>query len=178
MTKWTLAAAGVMGAMTLAGGCASKGGGEASTTAPGQAGPATATSPMAPPTAAEPVTLVQQASAEQGGPTRGGTYLVKDEAGLAALGVQALEGLSPDWASQDVVILGLGEQNTGGFWANISGMQLVGDTLFVQGTVNSPAADAMTPQVMTAPYAAAVIEETTATRAQGDYEEVTGQPMP
>lgn len=172
MVKWTVAVVALAG-LGL-GGCASKQ--EPAARAP-VAKDRTSSRAVARTVAAEPVEVLQVVRGNNETLKRGGVTLVKDEAGLAKLGLDAIEGLSPNWAEEDVVVLAMGEQTTAGYWADIKGIQLDGDTLFVQGVVNRPGEGAQA-DVMTYPYAAAVIAETKATRAQGDYEEVVGQPEP
>lgn len=70
-----------------------------------------------------------------------------------------------DFEKHDLVIAALGEQPTGGYSITIDALQLEGDKLVVVGKASAPAADASTIQALTYPYAAAVIENTTATRA-------------
>ncbi len=171
MLKWTLTVAALAGAGVVVGGCAS-GPGEATGGSGATGVPATRAA------AAEPVEVLELVRGDNAALSRGGVMLVKDAAALEATGLTTIEGLSPNWDEQDVVILALGEQTTGGFWADIRGIQLVGDTLYVQGVVNRPGDDAATTQAITHPFAAALIRETSATRAQGDYEEVVGESLP
>lgn len=129
------------------------------------------------PTAAEPVEILNQVHGENPALSEMAVRLIKTQDQLAALGVESLEGLAVDYGTQDVVILALGEQPTSGYWADITGVQLVGDVLYVQGIAGAPAEDAMTTQQLTYPYAAAVIPETPATRALSDIESVVGSQM-
>ena len=56
---------------------------------------------------AEPVEGLQLVRGNDEALKRGGVVLVKDEAALQAMAVQSIEGLSANWAEQDVVILSL-----------------------------------------------------------------------
>lgn len=129
-------------------------------------------------TAAEPVEIVQKVRGDNPALTRSEVRLLKTEADLAALGVDNLEGLAVDWPTQDVVLLALGEQPTGGYWADITGVQLVGGALYVQGIANAPGEGGMATQQLTYPFAAAVVAETGATRALSDIDSVEGQDAP
>lgn len=75
-----------------------------------------------------------------------------------------------DFEKQDLVIAALGEQKTGGYAIDITALQVEGDTIFVQGKATAPAADAVTTQALTYPYAAAVINNTMATKVVSDID--------
>ena len=104
--------------------------------------------------------------------------LVQDRAALQRLGANALEGMDVNFSEYDVIVFALGEQPTGGYWAHITGVQQVGDVLYVQGLANQPAEDQAVTQALTYPYAVAVIPKTTARIALSDIESVRGESLP
>ncbi|MEM1107565.1 MAG: protease complex subunit PrcB family protein [Planctomycetota bacterium] len=92
-----------------------------------------------------------------------GTQKQIDSYGLGILDAEAVAGLglfedfaeigvSVDLAVHSVVLFSLGEQNTGGFSADINGLQIKGDELYVQGTAIAPGSDAVVTQALTYPY--------------------------
>ena len=83
--------------------------------------------------------------------------LIDSEQERSALGVDIPLAEQVNWNQQSLIVLAMGEQNTGGHWARITGVQRVGEELWVQGVVNQPAPDAMVTQQITYPYAAAII---------------------
>lgn len=165
MRRWALATFAVGLAVTLTG-C---GGGNKAT------GP---TSDVGLPIAAEPVEIVDKTRGDQPAFSMPGAILIKTSEDLAAEGLDGIEGLNVDLASHDVIVVSLGEQPTGGYWTDITGAQLVGDTLWVQATVNRPADSDGVTQAITYPFAAASIANTTATRVHLEPREVIGQPTP
>jgi len=68
-----------------------------------------------------------------------------------------LSALNPNYETQSVVVIALGEMPTGGHSVAITGVQKKGDTLYVQFRVTQPAADAVVTQAITHPYAAVLI---------------------
>jgi hypothetical protein len=102
--------------------------------------------------------------------------LVKTEEDLKALGLSLNSDVNFD--EQDMIIQALGKQSTGGYWVRIEGVQQVGETLYVQSTVNRPGENQAVTQQVTHPYAAVVVPETGARRLRTSTEEVTGQSRP
>ena len=80
--------------------------------------------------------------------------------------------------SAGMVVLALGERPTSGYWADIQGAQVSGDTLYVQGVANRPAADAMTAQMITYPYAIALIDKTRVRVVRSEIRSVQGEAAP
>jgi hypothetical protein len=159
-SKWTLGVVGVACvAMALSAGCR---GPERADRA--DRDPSTSAS------AAEPVEILQQVRGDQSPLAQMGVRLVKTREQAADLGIDNIDGLAVDFDSQDLVILSLGEQPTGGFTAEITAIQLVGDELWVQGRVTQPGEEDMVTQALTSPFAAVVIRETPATRAFSEIE--------
>lgn len=108
---------------------------------------------------AEPVSIIAKVS---------GDKLPIESHGLGLLDADALDGLGLREAFADagadidlgvhsVLLLSLGKQNTGGFAADITDLQLKGDRLYVQGTAVAPGAAAS--QVITYPYCAVAVEK-------------------
>lgn len=167
MRKWTMPVlVAVTGAVALTG-CGSD---------PEAAGVSQAPRPTA--TVSEPVEVLAATRGDDAALTRGMVRLIDNAEELADLGLDGLTGLDPQFDGQDVVVFALGEQPTGGYWVDITGLQLVSGVLYVQATVNRPGPDEQVTQGVTHPYAAAVIRETGAERALTDPTEVVGQPMP
>jgi hypothetical protein len=84
---------------------------------------------------------------------------------LDALGAQELSELEVDLDQYDLVLVALGQQPTGGYWVHITGLQRVGDVIYVEGIANAPADDEAVTQAQTYPYAAAVIPKVNAALA-------------
>ena len=69
------------------------------------------------------------------------------------------EGLDVDFATQDVLLVGMGQQPSSGFGVEITGAQMVGKTIFVQAAFSHPAPDTIVNTVITTPWAAATIDK-------------------
>ncbi|MEX0653909.1 MAG: protease complex subunit PrcB family protein [Phycisphaeraceae bacterium] len=104
--------------------------------------------------------------------------LIQDRPALDNLDADSFDELDVNFTEHDVVVFALGEQPTGGYWAHITGVQQVGDVLYVQGIVNQPGEDEAATQALTYPYAVAVIPKTDASIALSDIQEVTGETRP
>ncbi|MFP4144332.1 MAG: protease complex subunit PrcB family protein [Phycisphaeraceae bacterium] len=127
----------------------------------------------------EPVQIVETASGQQAQAVSEAAaepiVLIRDEADLQAMGLEELP-VEADLAEQDVVLATMGEQDTGGYWVRIDGIQRLGNTLYVQATFNAPAEDATTTQALTYPFAAAVIPNVEGdVTVSPDIEQVRGQ---
>lgn len=105
--------------------------------------------------------------------------LVNSKAELDALGSQELASKPVDFEHESLVVVALGQRPTGGWWAKIDSVQLQGDQLFVQATINRPAEGVPVLQVVTHPYAAAVISKVAKALPVLEPEQLTGaQPRP
>ncbi|MEM6458857.1 MAG: protease complex subunit PrcB family protein [Planctomycetota bacterium] len=62
-----------------------------------------------------------------------------------------------DFDLHSVILLSLGEQATGGYSAEITGLQLKGDLLYVQATAVAPGPGDATTQAITYPYSAVAV---------------------
>lgn len=128
------------------------------------------------PTGIEAVPILEQAQGEDDALSEPRIDLIRSEDELAALGadIPLAEGL--DFGEQSLVVFALGEQPTGGYWARITGAQLVDRTLWVQAVANAPGEEAMTTQQLTYPYAAAIVPRIDdRVRVESDIRSVTGQ---
>ena len=111
---------------------------------------------------AEPVTILESKSGSSDAFKTIGRMLIKTQADYDALGKPDLHpGI--DFEANDLVIVALGEQPTGGYAIEITAIQEEGDTLFVVGSSSEPGEDAVVTQALTYPFAAAVIPNTSAT---------------
>jgi len=147
--NWTmLVVAALFGSAMMFTGCKSNGGDAVSDDA--------ATMPLA-----EPVEVVGQQGGSSSALDSIGAMLIRTQAEYDALGDAEIY---PDvnFDENDLVIVTLGEQPTGGYAVEISGVQQVGDELAVSGTATTPAADAVVTQALTYPYDAVVIPNTDA----------------
>ncbi len=106
------------------------------------------------PSAVDPVAIIGQANAEMGGPAVYTLALVNEVSGLPKAVAQ--EG-KVDFEKSSVVLLGMGEQPTSGYSAKITGLQRIGDTIYVQAVFVRPDAGDAAAQVVTSPWAAAKI---------------------
>jgi hypothetical protein len=115
-----------------------------------------------------PVEILDRASGSDQNLAQPDWRLIKTEAELKKL------GFSPDgqidFANQDMIILALGEQNTGGHQARITGVQQVGQTLYAQARIQRPGENQAVTQQITYPYTAVIVPETNATRLSGSTE--------
>ncbi|MEM9883250.1 MAG: protease complex subunit PrcB family protein [Planctomycetota bacterium] len=62
-----------------------------------------------------------------------------------------------DFDMHSVILLSLGQQPTGGYSAEITGLQLKGDLLYVQATAVAPGPDDATTKAITYPYSAVAV---------------------
>ncbi|WP_432798524.1 protease complex subunit PrcB family protein [Poriferisphaera sp. WC338] len=122
--------------------------------------------------AAEPVAIKSKTHGSDKAMNETGVTLVKSDEEWDALGMQ---GDKPNFNEESVVVLSLGEVPTGGYWARITGVQQVGDVLYVQGIVNQPGSEEVVTEAIEYPYCVAVIEKVDANDVQYDVQEVSGQ---
>ncbi len=108
-----------------------------------------------------PLEVLSHASAEMGGPDQYTLALVQNEYELPQAVVD--QGLEVDFETQSVVLLGMGTQPTSGYAATITGLQQVGDVLYVQAIFDRPGLGEMSAQVITTPWAAATVYKRPAT---------------
>ena len=89
-----------------------------------------------------------------------GSTLINEKADKYA-GVDA--ALSPDYDTQTVVVVSLGQVTTGGYGVKITGAQRKGHHLFLQFTTSQPGPDDVVTQAIEHPYAAILIPKFTGT---------------
>ncbi|QDU32026.1 hypothetical protein KS4_00540 [Poriferisphaera corsica] len=121
----------------------------------------------------EPVAIKKAQAGSDEALNTAGVQVVNSDVELNELGADL--DLQPNFDEESVVIVSLGEQNTGGYWVEITGVQQVGDTLYVQGVANQPAEDEMTTQVIEYPYAAVVVDKVDAVNVIPDLDQVSGK---
>ncbi|NBC10992.1 MAG: protease complex subunit PrcB family protein [Planctomycetes bacterium] len=80
--------------------------------------------------------------------------------------------------TEDMVLVALGQQNTGGHWVRITGLQRVGDSVYVQATVNRPGEDAATTQALTQPYCIITTPKLGDVELRSDITSVVGMDTP
>ena len=80
-----------------------------------------------------------------------------DQLNLAPMFEEA--GVQVDPAKHSIVLLSLGQQDTAGYKAEITALQLKGNLLFVQGTAAAPAEDSQNAQQITYPFSAVAVEK-------------------
>lgn len=110
----------------------------------------------------EPVQIIHRYSGEDTGLTELGVMLVNSHEELQTLASQELIQHEIDFEEHSLIVLALGRQSTGGYWAKITSAQQSNRELFVQGIANAPAPDAMTSQAETFVYDAVVIDKVSA----------------
>lgn len=127
----------------------------------------------------QPLPILEQTRGQDPALSTDMIALIQSRQELEALGAEELSKLEVDFDQNDVVLVALGQQSTGGYWVHITGLQRVGDVIYVEGIANAPAADEAVTQAQTYPYAAAVIPKTDAALAlRSSIQSVQGQQPP
>ncbi|MEO0515222.1 MAG: protease complex subunit PrcB family protein [Planctomycetota bacterium] len=99
-----------------------------------------------------------------------GDQLLIESHGLGVIYADALDGLGlreafaqagadVDLSQHSVILFSLGEQPTGGFSADINGLQIKGKQVYVQGTAVAPGPNTVVTQALTYPYCAVAVEK-------------------
>ena len=150
--------------LCLLAGCAGSGSSDTDTTAP-----ATSTAPRADVTADASETTELASDVPILGKVSGQDLRVSDpmlglvnQTALEKLGLAdrfAQDGVQLDPQQHSVVLLSLGQCETGGYAADISALQRKGDELFVEGTATAPDGVDQVTQEMTYPFCAVAIEK-------------------
>ena len=104
-----------------------------------------------------------------------GLMLINSAQELEVLGSYELTSHEIDFDRQSLLILTLGEKPTSGHWAKIVGVQREGSLLYVQGWANRPSEEQAVTQVLTYPYAAAVISKAKDVQLRSEIESLVGQ---
>ena len=92
--------------------------------------------------------------------------LINSTEELTHTGSTALANLNPDFATESMVLLALGERPTGGYHGEITSVRRTADTLIVTGIAHRPGPDEMVVQVITYPFHAVMIPKTQNVRVQ------------
>ena len=123
-----------------------------------------------PATPAESITIADQHPGNDPAFDTPGVYLFTSQAELMRFGSNSLIDPQLDLERFDLVVVALGEKNTGGYGVEIDSISLEDDVLHVQARATSPAPDAITTQAITHPITAALIDRTEATRVEVAYD--------
>ena len=122
-------------------------------------------SPEAPPATAETMPLDRVQRVEVLGKASGDMAMGLDqtvsrltEAQFQEMGL-ARDGFTPDFDRHDVIVLSLGEQPTGGYVADITALQRVGDTVYVEAVASAPGPAAEVTQAVTHPFSAVIVDK-------------------
>jgi hypothetical protein len=111
---------------------------------------------------AQPVTILERVNGNSAALKTIGKMHIETQAAYDALGDADIFPGEIDFDANDLVIVALGEQATGGYSVNIASIQLQGGELAVTGKATAPGADAITTQALTYPYSAVLIPNTAA----------------
>lgn len=101
--------------------------------------------------------------------------LITSRQQLESLDAEQLVQMDVDFNKKSLVVLAVGEQLTGGYWAQITGAQKSADTLYVQGVVNRPAPDQIVTAALTHAVAVAVIDKVEPLSLSSQISDVVGQ---
>jgi len=104
-----------------------------------------------------------------------GLRLINSVQDLESLGSYELASHEIDFDRQSLLIFALGEKPTSGYWAKIAGVQREGNLLYVQGWANRPSKDQTVTQVLTYPYAVAVLSKITEVQIRSEIESLVGE---
>lgn len=127
----------------------------------------------------EGLVIAERLSGDQSGITRPRFELITSQSRLDALQSEELSNLAVDFDKHSLVLKTLGQKPTAGYWVWIDSVSRKGSRLYVQTTVNAPGEGAMTAQVITTPYCAAVVPKLPGGLIEiEEPEEVTDQPSP
>ena len=111
---------------------------------------------------AQPVTILERVNGNSDALKTIGKMHIETKAQYDALGDADIFPGEIDFDANDLVIVALGEQSTGGYAINIESIQRQGGDLAVVGKASAPGADAITTQALTHPYSAVLIANTSA----------------
>lgn len=111
---------------------------------------------------AQPVTMLKRVNGNSAALKTIGKMHIETQADYDALGDANIFPGEIDFDVNDLVIVALGEQSTGGYSISIESIQLQGGELAVTGKASAPGADAITTQALTYPYSAVLIVNTSA----------------
>ncbi|MCE9591161.1 MAG: protease complex subunit PrcB family protein [Planctomycetes bacterium] len=106
---------------------------------------------------AQAVPIFRAAAGDEPGLTRPGVVYLNSRSKLGDLHAPEAEKLSVDFVKEAMIVVALGERPTGGYWVRITGVRRVGHVLIAQATCSRPGPGSAAAQVVTHPFAAAVI---------------------
>jgi hypothetical protein len=111
---------------------------------------------------AQPVIILERVNGSSAALDTIGKMHIETQAQYDALGDENIFPGGVNFDENDLVIVALGEQPTGGYSINIESLQLEGGELAVTGKASAPGPDAVTTQALTYPYSAVLIANTSA----------------
>lgn len=111
---------------------------------------------------AQPVTILERVTGDSSALKTVGTMHIDTQAQYDALGDANIFPGEINFDANDLVIVALGEQPTGGYAVNIASIQLQAGELAISGKATTPGPDAVTTQALTYPYSAVLIPNTAA----------------
>ena len=112
--------------------------------------------------ATAPVEILRSKNGSDAALADHGLLLINSDEQLEALDAEALFALDVDFETESLVLVTLGRQPTGGYLIKITALSRAGSALYVHGLATRPGPDQATVQILTYPYAAAVIVKTQA----------------
>lgn len=89
------------------------------------------------------------------------------------LGLEGAKAAS--FGKHDMVLVGLGEQSTGGHWVRVTGLYRVGDEVVVQATVNHPGEDQPVTEALSQPWCLVTTDKLGDVTLVSDFTSVSGQ---
>ena len=125
-----------------------------------------------------PVEILRSQNGSAAALTEADVRLVNSSQDLEAIGSEELAELAVDFESESLVVVALGEKPTGGYWVEIDALSVRGDELYIHGVANRPDLLVEAIQVVTHPYAAAVIGKQHADVLHPEIDSVEGQERP
>ncbi|MEQ9454960.1 MAG: protease complex subunit PrcB family protein [Phycisphaeraceae bacterium] len=127
---------------------------------------------------ARPIGIVDGTAGESEAFPDPGVLLINHPADLPGYNTSPLANLDVNFDNQSIIVLALGQQPTGGYWASIDALQLEGADLVVQGRANRPGDGQMVSQVISHPFSAVVVPKLQNVTLLSDIDAVIGEPRP
>ena len=126
----------------------------------------------------KPIPVLRRRAGSDPGLTEPGVMLIDSQAELDATGSIRASTLEVDFKRESMVILAVGRQPTGGYWARIEGLQQDGRQVYVHGVVNRPTPDQAVSQGFTYPFDAMVVAKLNVDQLYTDISSATGTQSP
>lgn len=111
---------------------------------------------------AQPVTIIERISGSSDALKTIGAMHIETKEQYDVLGDADIFPGGTDFDKNDLIIVALGEQPSGGYAVKIESIQKVGGELAVTGKATTPGKDELVSTVLTYPYTAVVIPNTSA----------------